>query len=164
MTKFQMKNLIIAFLVIFFAACKDKNSSKEEVAPDYSTEFVGEYVTQTVNGGNSTSQNWVVTRLDKNLLNIIYTVDYTLRDQGLEVKRKFVYTLKNVKAIDKLNFTISEDANYTDDGFDKVRNVQGNGLKITDANGNIKIGVTFRFSDIDGTNVSNSDYLEFKKK
>ncbi len=167
MLKFEnliMKKILIFGLVLLFAGCKDKNGGSEPVSPDYSTEFVGDYWTTTVNGNNSTNQTWVVTRQDKNLLNILYTLEYVFREQGKEIKSKEIYKLTKVKAVDKLNISINEDATFSDDGFEKIRSVRGNGLKITDAIGNIKIGVTFKFSDVGGGNPVTTDFLEFKKK
>lgn len=167
MSKFEniiMKKILFVALVFIFAGCKDKNGGSEPVAPDFSTEFVGEYWTNTVNGNNSTDQKWVITRQDKNLLNIVYTIDYVFREQGKEIKSKEIYKLLKVKSVDKLNMSINEDATFSDDGFEKIKTVQGNALKIIDASGNTKIAVTFKFSDVGGGNAITTDYLEFKKK
>ncbi|WP_131694806.1 hypothetical protein [Dyadobacter tibetensis] len=157
-----MKKVLFCCLIIFMGACKDNNKG-EEPAPDHSNEFVGEYWTNTVNGNNSTAQTWVVSRLDKNLLGIEYTVEYTFKDLGKEIKVTDKYTFDEVVVIDALNFKINEDAVYSDNGFEKIRRVSGDGVKIRDAAGSTKIGITLTLTD-PGKSPVVTDYLEFKKR
>ncbi|PWJ57326.1 hypothetical protein CLV98_10733 [Dyadobacter jejuensis] len=157
-----MKKILFCCLVLLMGACKDKNNEPEP-DPDYSTEFVGQYGTTTAKDGISTVQTWDVSRVDKNLLGIKYTVAYTITAPGKVFTSTDIYNLDKVVVIDALNFRIDQQALYTDDGFEKIRTVQGDGVKIRDANGDIKLGITMNLIDQDGSSQS-SGYLEFKKK
>ncbi|CAG4994637.1 hypothetical protein DYBT9275_01435 [Dyadobacter sp. CECT 9275] len=156
-----MKKLIICCLIVFIGSCKSKKET--EADPDYSSRFVGDYWTNTVNGTNSTAQDWKVTSLGKNLLGINYTINYTFREQGKEIKSVEIYKLTKVTVVDSLTFRINEDAELSDDGVTKVRKVEADGVRYTDAANKSNIGITLKFTDPGGAS-SMSDFLIFKKK
>lgn len=158
-----MKRIIVCCLIVLMAACKKDNDPVVE-DPDYSEQFVGDYWTNTVNGTNSTAQTWKITNLGKNLLGIDYTINYTFKEQGKEIKSTEVYKLVKVAITDSVTFKINELAEMTDDGVAKTRNVVADGVKIRDLAGAIKIGTTVKFTNADNSNPVTTDYLEFKKK
>ncbi|TDB65896.1 hypothetical protein [Arundinibacter roseus] len=155
-----MKKLLVLFLIVFAAGCKDKEPEPE---PNYAADFVGEYWTNTADGGNSTAQTWVITE-SNNLLNITYTIDYTFRNQGKELRSKEVYTLKDIQVLNPVSFKIAQDAAVNEDGNLKTRRVEGEGVKSTKADGTVVIGITLKFTEPGASSSTSTDYLEFKKR
>lgn len=156
-----MKKLFVALLIVSVVSCKVK---KNEPEPDYSLEFVGEYYTNTADGNNSTAQTWVITTPAMNTINIEYTINYTFRNQGKELKSKDVYTLSNIKVLNPNTFTIDQDAVLNSDGVLKSRRVQGEGVKSLLTNGTEYIGITIKFTDPGSATPITTDFLEFKRK
>ena len=91
-----MKKLFVALLIVSIAGCK---GIKKEPEPNYALEFVGEYWTNTTDGSNSTSQTWVITTPGEKLVDIEYTINYTFRYQGKEIKSTDVYKMSNVPVL-----------------------------------------------------------------
>ncbi len=156
-----MKKLFVALLLVSIVSCKDK---KNEPEPDYALEFVGEYFTNTADGNNSTSQTWVITSPAERMIDIQYTIDYTFRNQGKEIKSKDVYTLTDIQVLNPNTFTIDQDAVLNSDGVLKSRKIQGEGVKSLLTNGTEYIGITIKFTDPGSTTSTTTDFLEFKRK
>lgn len=156
-----MKNLFVALLIISIVGCKGK---KVEPEPDFALAFVGEYFTNTADGNNSTAQTWVVTSSSVGTIDIVYTIDYTFRNQGREIRSKDIYTLPAIQVFNAETFTIDENAVWNSDGFLKSRRVQGQGVKSVMANGTEFIGITIKFTDTGSATPITTDYLEFKKR
>lgn len=156
-----MKRLFVALFIVSIVGCKGK---KTEPEPDYALEFLGEYWTSTADGNNSTAQTWVITTPAERKINIEYTIDYTFRNQGKEIKSKDVYTMTNVDVLSPTTFKIDQDAVLNSDGVLKSRRVQGEGVKSVLTNGTEYIGITIKFTDPGATTSSSTDFLEFKKR
>ena len=156
-----MKKLLALFLIVSVAACKNKD---DEPKPDYATNFVGDYYTNTAEGGNTTAQTWVVTSTSQNTLNIVYTIDYTFKNQGKVFTSKDVYQLKDIQVLNPVSFKIDQDAEWNEDGTLKTRHVAGEGTKSKDGSGAESIGITLTFKNPGATTTTSTDYLEFKKR
>lgn len=156
-----MKKLFVALLIVSIVGCKGK---KTEPEPDYALEFVGEYWTSTADGNNSTAQTWVITTPAEKTITIEYTINYTFRNQGKEIKSKDIYTLSNIQVLNPNTFTIDQDAVLNSDGVLKTRRVQGEGVKSLLTNGTEYIGITIKFTDPGSTTPIATDFLEFKRK
>jgi uncharacterized lipoprotein YehR (DUF1307 family) len=155
-----MKKLLVLLLIVSLAACKNDN----EATPDYATNFVGNYYTNTADGANSTAQTWAVTSTTENMLNIVYTIDYTFKNQGKVFTSKEVYNLKNIQVLNPISFKIDQDAELNEDGTLKTRHVSGEATKSKDGSGAENIGITLTFKDPGATTTTSTDYLEFKKR
>ncbi|MPR32641.1 hypothetical protein [Salmonirosea aquatica] len=156
-----MKKLLVLFLIVSVAACTNKD---DEPKPDYATNFVGEYWTNTADGANSTAQTWVVTSTTENTLNIVYTIDYTFKNQGKVFTSKDVYQLKDIQVLNPVSFKIDQDAELNEDGTLKTRHVSGEATKSKDGSGGESIGITLTFKDPGATTTTSTDFLEFKKR
>jgi hypothetical protein len=155
-----MKKLITLLLIVVVAGCKTK---KEEPEPIYALEYVGEYWTNTADGGNSTAQTWVITS-ENNKLYIEYTIKYTFRNQGKEIRSTDVYLLKDIPVNNPKSFKIDQVAELTEDGVKKTRHILAEAVKGTKPDGKEFIGTTIKFTDPATNNSLSTDYLEFKRK
>lgn len=158
---FSMKKLLAFFLIVSVASCTNKD---DEPKPDYATNFVGDYFTNTAEGGNSTAQTWLVTSTAENMLNIDYTIDYTFRNQGKVFTSKEVYKLKDIQVLNPVSFKIDQDAELNEDGKLRTRRVSGEATKSKDGSGAESIGITLTFKDPGATATTSTDFLEFKKR
>ena len=156
-----MKKLLVLFLIVSVSACKNKD---DEPKPNYATNFVGDYYTNTADGANSTAQTWVVTSTSENMLNIDYTINYTFKNQGKVFTSKEIYKLKDIQVLNPISFKIDQDAELNEDGTLKTRHVSGEGVKAKDGSGAESIGITLTFKDPGSTATTSTDFLEFKKK
>lgn len=156
-----MKKLLALFLIVSVVACKNKD---DEPKPNYATNFVGEYFTNTADGANSTAQTWLVTSTSENMLNIDYTIDYTFKNQGKVFTSKEVYRLKDIQVLNPVSFKIDQDAELNEDGTLKTRHVSGEGVKAKDGSGAESIEITLTFKDPGSTTTTSTDFLKFKKK
>ena len=156
-----MKKLLVLFLIVSVSACKNKD---DEPKPDYATNFVGDYYTNTADGANYTAQTWVVTSTSENMLNIDYTINYTFKNQGKVFTSKEIYKLKDIQVLNPISFKIDQDAELNEDGTLKTRHVSGEGVKAKDGSGAESIGITLTFKDPGSTATTSTDFLEFKKK
>ncbi len=157
----SMKKLLVLFLIVSVAACTNKDN---EPKPNYATNFVGDYFTNTADGANSTAQTWVVTSSAENTLNIVYTINYTFKNQGKVFTSKDVYNLKDIQVLNPVSFKIDQDAEWNEDGTLKTRRVSGEGTKSKDGSGAESIGITLTFKNPGATTTTSTDFLEFKKK
>ncbi len=156
-----MKKLLALFLIVSLAACTNKD---DEPKPNYATNFVGEYWTNTADGANTTAQTWVVSSTAENTLDIVYTIDYTFRNQGKVFTSKDVYRLKDIQVLNPISFKIDQDAEWNEDGTLKTRNVSGEATKSKDGSGAESIGITLTFKNPGATTTTSTDLLEFKKR
>ena len=156
-----MKKLFVFFLIVSVVACTNKD---DEPKPDYATNFVGDYFTNTADGANSTAQTWVVTSTAENTLNIVYTIDYTFKNQGKVFTSKEIYRLKDIQVLNPVSFKIDQDAELNEDGTLKTRRVSGEAVKSKDGSGAESIDITLTFKDPGSTTTTSTDFLKFKKK
>jgi len=157
-----MKKLLVFFLIVSVAAaCTNKDN---EPQPNYATNFVGEYFTNTADASNSTTQTWVVTSTTENTLNIDYTINYTFKNQGKVFTSKEIYRLKDIQVLNPVSFKIDQDAELNEDGTLKTRHISGEATKSKDGSGGESIGITITFKDMGSSTTTSTDYLEFKKK
>lgn len=155
-----MRKLVFFSLVVLFLSCK----KDEEVEPDQdlAADFVGNYFTATANDTYNTNEDWVVKRLDNNLLEIDYKV-VTNYSKPQPLTLTYVYTLKNVVVNNATTFTVNESADVDKNGVAARAKVEGTGVK-SSSGGLAKIGITFKITDLPGNMVTTREYLEFKKK
>ena len=157
---FSMRKIIVFCLVVLLASCKDKEVVDAD--PDLSTDFIGNYFTATANDTYNTNEDWAITRMDKNLLQITYKV-VTNYSKPQPLTLTYVYTLKNVVINNATTFTVNESADVDKNGTMARSKVEGTGVKL-DVNGLTKIGITFKITDLADNKVTTREYLEFKKK
>jgi hypothetical protein len=157
-----MKKLIIFCLILFLGSCKEQEVV-EELDPDYSSNFVGSYSTKTLFDTYNTVEVWDITKLDKNLLAIGYTIVYN--STGLVNKKyTYIYSLKNVVAKDSATIVINESADWDFDGTKLRAKLEGTGKKST-VNGLTMISIgDLKITDLADNKVTTREYLEFKKK
>ncbi len=156
-----MKKLLVFFLIVSAAACTNKDV---EPKPNYATNFVGDYFTNTADGANSTAQTWVVSSTVENTLNIVYTIDYTFKNQGKVFTSKEIYKLKDIQVLNPVSFKIDQDAELSEDGTLKTRHVSGEATKSKDGSGAESIGITLTFKSPGATTSTSTDFLAFKKR
>ncbi len=154
-----MKKLIIFCFVLLFAACKDKEVVEEE--KDYAPDFIGNYSTQTATSTYSTTETWVVTRQDKDILAIEYKI---VHNQTIPINKTetLIYSLKNVTITDESTLVINESADWSYNGTKLRAKVEGTGKKGV-YNGSPGVGITFKITDLANNSVTEREYLVFKK-
>ena len=157
---FSMRKIIVFCLVVLLVSCKDKEVVDPN--PDLSADFVGNYFTATANDTYNTNEDWVVKRVDKNLLEISYKV-VTNYSKPQPLTLTYVYTLRNVVITNATTLTISESADVDKNGTMARSKVEGTGVKSV-VSGVTKIGITFKITDLADNKVTTREYLEFKKK
>ena len=155
-----MRKLILFSLIVLFISCKKHEEIVED--PDLAVDFVGNYFTATANDTYNTNEDWVVKRLDKNLLEISYKV-VTNYSKPQPLTLTYVYTLKNVVVNNATTLTINESADVNKNGTAARSKVEGTGVK-SSSGGVTKIGITLKITDLPGNMVTTREYLEFKKK
>lgn len=158
-----MKKLIFLCVVVFLGSCKDK---KEEVTPesDYTSEFIGNYWTNTIDGAASTSQTWEVSSPAKNQLRIIYSKNIEVKAAGTTLTLVQNYNLVNVQTTAYDSFTINEVVDVEQsNGLPLKQKVEGVSTKVINASGVPQINITLKLTD-SATGQSTEEYLEFKKK
>ncbi|GGB78560.1 hypothetical protein [Dyadobacter sediminis] len=158
-----MKKLIFLSLVVFMGSCKD---NKEEVTPesDYTSEFIGNYWTNTIDGPASTRQEWEVSSPAKNQLRIIYSKNIEVKAAGTTLTLVQNYNLVNVQTTAYDSFTINEVVDVEQsNGKPLKQKVEGVSTKVINASGIPQINITLKLTDSE-TGASSEEYLEFKKK
>jgi hypothetical protein len=157
---FSLKKLAIFCLFIFLISCKDKEVVEQD--PDYATEFVGNYYTDTAFDTYGTHEDWTVERIDKNLLGITYKEVINIT-KPIKQTVTYIYTLRNVLVTNATTIVINENADFDKAGSKIRAKVEGTGLKLQ-ADGISKIGITLKITDLSNNDVTTREYLEFKKK
>ena len=155
-----MRKLILFSLIVLFISCKKDEEIVED--PDLAVDFVGNYFTATANDTYNTNEDWVVKRLDKNLLEISYKV-VTNYSKPQPLTLTYVYTLKNVVVNNATTLTINESADVNKNGTAARSKVEGTGVK-SSSGGITKIGIMLKITDLPDNMVTTREYLEFKKK
>jgi len=158
-----MRKLLVLCLFVFLVSCKDKDK-EAGVDPDYAPGFVGSYSTTTVDGNETTIQNWDITNTDKNLLAINYTKTTRLAAAGTTVDIVQIYPLVDVKVNGEDTFTINEVVDVQQTTSKPLRQrVEGEAKKTTNSAGNAQLDITIKYTD-SSSGASYEKYLEFKKK
>jgi hypothetical protein len=158
-----MRKLLVLCLIVFLVSCKDKDKDAD-VDPDYAPGFVGSYTTTTVDGNETTIQDWDVTNTDKNLLAINYTKTTKLAASGTTVTFVQIYPLVDVKVSAEDSFTINEVVDVQQTTTTALRQrVEGTATKVTNSAGNAQLDITIKYTN-SVTGESYDKYLEFKKK
>ena len=158
-----MKKLIFCCLVVLMGSCKD-DDEKVEPDTDFTSEFVGNYSTTTVETVTTTDHTWEVTALSKNKLGIVYKRNVTGSLNGIPVTAFKNCVLANVVTTSKDSFTINEEVDVDQTGGVAVKQkVAGIGTKVTNAAGVPQINITLKTTN-SSTGVATEEYLEFKKK
>jgi hypothetical protein len=158
-----MRKLLVLCLIVFLVSCKDKDK-EAGVDPDYAPGFVGSYSTSTVDGNETTIQNWDITTTDKNLLAINYTKTTKVATSGTTVEFVQIYPLVDVKVKGEDTFTINEVVDVQQTTSTPLRQrVEGEAKKVTNSAGNAQLDITIKYTN-SATGESYDKYLEFKKK
>lgn len=159
----SMRKLIALCLIVFLVSCKDKDKDST-VEPDYAPEFVGIYTTTTVNGIETTVQEWDITNTDKNVLAINYTKSIKVSTSGTTLTAVQIWKIKDAKVTAADSFTLDEviDVEQTTPGK-LTQKLQGTAMKVTNAAGVNQLNITIKFTNAGDSKVT-EDYLEFKKK
>jgi len=156
-----MKKFIFCCLVVLISSCKDK---EESPSADFSTEFVGDYWTNTIEGTTTAAHTWDVTAMAKNKLGIVYQKHITGTASGAPVDITQKYALANVNATSKDSFTIDEEVDVEQTGIATFKQkVQGVATKVLNTAGVPQINITLKITN-STSGVSSEEYLEFKKK
>ncbi|WP_221390948.1 hypothetical protein [Dyadobacter sp. NIV53] len=156
------KKLIFCFLIVLMGACK-KDDDKVVPEVDFTSEFIGNYKTQTADAVYSADHLWEVTAVSKNKLGIVYTRNVTATISGIPVKVYQKYALANVTTTAKDSFTINEEVDVEQTGGAALKQkVTGVGTKVTNASGVQQINITLKTTN-SSTGVAAEEYLEFKK-
>lgn len=155
-----MKKLLFCCLVFLFASCNDKVT---DVDVDYSTEFVGQYYTDTEFESYKTNQTWEVTRLDKNLLAIDYQI-LTSITKPFKLERSELIPLRNVQVVKAGNIKIDETVDLARDGKPVRVRVEGTGTSSLNDNKVMIVGTSFKITELDSNVETETEFLEFKKK
>lgn len=158
-----MRKLLVLCLIVFLVSCKDKDKDAE-VDPDYAPGFVGSYTTTTIDGNETTFQDWDITNTDKNLLAINYTKTTRVAASGTTVSFVQIYPLIEVKVTAEDSFTIDEVVDVQQTTTPALRQrLEGTATKVTNSAGNAQLDITIKYTN-SATGESNEKYLEFKKK
>ncbi|WP_138479180.1 hypothetical protein [Dyadobacter bucti] len=158
-----MKKLIFCCLVVLMGSCKDK---EKEVEPevDLAPEFVGNYITTTVDGNTTVHHEWAVTSDTKNKLAIAYIKNVEVSTSGTTLTLKQEYALANVVPTAEATFKIDEVVDVVQStGTPLKQKVEGIATKVINSAGVQQLNITLKLTN-SSTNVATEDYLEFKKK
>jgi hypothetical protein len=154
-----MRKLVVFALIVSMFSCKEKE--EVETNPDHTPRYVGSYYTKTAMDTYSSDEQWVVTKVDKNILGITYKVVYNVT-KPVKFTSTETYTLKNVMVKDSVTIVFNENADLDRDGTKGRAKVEGTGKRST-ANGLIKVGIIFKITDLADNKVTTRELLEFKK-
>jgi hypothetical protein len=154
-----MRKLVVIALIVSMFSCKEKEVVKTE--PDFTPQYVGSYYTKTAMDTYDSDEQWVVTKVDKNILGITYKINYNVT-KPVRFTSTETYTMKNVVVKDSSTIVFNENADLDRDGTKGRAKVEGTGKKST-ANGLTKIGIIFKITDLADNRVTTREFLEFKK-
>jgi hypothetical protein len=154
-----MRKLVVFALFVSMFSCKEKEPV--ETDPDFTSRYVGSYYTKTAMDTYDSDEQWVVTKVDKNILGVTYKIMYNVT-KPVRFTSTETYTMKNVMIKDSTTIVFNENADLDRDGTKGRAKVEGTGKKST-ANSLTKIGIIFKITDLADNRVTTREYLEFKK-